>query len=182
MLGPAHILTRRALAALDVDAVRFDSPARLRGRLPVGSDLHKPARLRQLLTWANPRLQPHLAIVMIDQDGDRGRRKLLDDIRETLLLQVVLAVSVQEFESWLLADRECLGEIVSSLGRGTSKPETLKRGEAKKRLANALSEEELDHAETRLRIVSECDLEVLAKRCPSFSRYMSDLKSAASAG
>src|SRR5882672_1918227 len=79
MLGPAHLLVRRAASetwAVEATDIRFDAPQRFKARVPRGSDLHSEQKLRQLLTWVFPIQQPDLAIVLVDADGDlqRGNR------------------------------------------------------------------------------------------------------------
>ena len=73
-LGAAHILARRVIASesrVPEPAIRFVAPLRLvTGRRHAGSDLLDRKKLRRLLTW--PIEPPSLAIVFVDEDGDRS--------------------------------------------------------------------------------------------------------------
>src|SRR5947209_6964249 len=81
MLGPAHLLARRALSAaksVPENAIRFEQPLRTRrGRIARGSMLHDAQTLRELMTWGAPQRRPDLALVLVDCDGDPGRKTRL---------------------------------------------------------------------------------------------------------
>ena len=138
-LGPGHVLVRRATAAarsIPEAAVVFEEPLRTRrGRLARGSDLHNASTLQQLLTWGSRDRQPHLAIVLIDSDGDAGRKaRVAATLQEQDVLKVI-AMAVKEFEAWLIADHRA---VANALGKGPDSlgsPESLAPRAAKEGLA-----------------------------------------------
>src|SRR5262249_16615938 len=77
--GPGHELVRRCIvhsSPLKEGAVIFVAPLRLKtGRIPKGSDLLHRASLRQLLQWARPEHRPRFAIILVDCDGNNGRKQ-----------------------------------------------------------------------------------------------------------
>jgi hypothetical protein len=176
-LGAAHVLVRRVSAearGCDPGEIRFEAPLRRRGRLPRGSDLVHPPTLRQLLSWARPALQPDVAIVLVDADGDRQRRTRLGREVGALLLPRVIAAAVQEFETWLAADDACCNQVIGSAPCAGRNLEKMKPREARTLLAAVIGGREA--SALRRRLAAECDLAVLAKRCKSFDRLMSDLE------
>jgi hypothetical protein len=133
--------------------------------------------LRQLLSWAKPELQPDLAIVLVDQDGDASRRKLLDSV--PTMLPVVLAVSVREFEAWLIADEAALSAAASLDVPRFPAPDRMKPGEAKKHLADVCGRSSEDAHAIRSTIARKCDLDAVCRRCRSFDRFCRDLATCA---
>jgi hypothetical protein len=181
--GPAHALVARCIVQVGWvprAAVQFEQGLRkATTALPRGSDFLEPKILRRLLSWASAEVRPHLALVLIDEDGFSERYSALARvIADRLPLPpAIVAVCRQEFESWLLADEECVASVLGApIGRGD--PETWEPGLAKKLLAemSQMSSGEAPHT-VRRRIVEECNLEALA-RCQSFQRFLSDLEQA----
>src|SRR5581483_11436552 len=120
--GPAHELIRRCVArdaAVPLPAVLFQCPLRARGRHPKGSDLLDRRTLRQLLTWPAPHRRPDLAIVLVDQDGAPDRRMTLRQLTEGISLPHVIAVAIQEFDAWLIADH---GAVAGTLATKPPNP------------------------------------------------------------
>lgn len=150
-LGPAHLLIRRATAAgagVPEGAVRFVAPVRKStGAHYRGSDLLRPENLRrivaahQLPVAGHPLV--HRVVVLVDQDGDPDRERMLVD---AVGARAIVGVAVKEFEAWL---------------HGHPNPESLARGQAKADLRDRAVRE------ARARAV---DLDELARRCPSFGR------------
>ena len=185
MLGPAHILARRALTearGLSAGDVRFDSPLRTRtGRLPRGSDLLHPRTLLQLLTWARPSRQPDLAIVLVDADGDRQRRRKIQSTAAKAAVPTVVAVAAQEFEAWRIADHKALSRVLRTDIDPVVKPERLQPAEAKTTLAAWLSRSGAETpSEARRQIAAVCDLGVVKRRCRSFEQFLGDLRTVVS--
>lgn len=181
-LGPAHLLFRRALVStrsLQPSAVVFEEGQRAvigrRPRVPRGSDLLKRSVLRTILTWPTPTGQPDLAVVLVDRDEDSKRASKLRRYCGALLCPVVVAVAVEEFEAWLVADDASVGRVLQTEFRTLAKPETLSPGEAKRSLRAAIARGEIDAMEARRRIALACDLAIVAKRCRSFTRLLKDL-------
>lgn len=178
--GPAHFLITGALAFarhIPAKAIQFEQGLRIRGRLPKGSDLLSKKKLRQLLTWADPARRPELAIVLVDADGDSSRRDQLLALTEDLPVPKVIAVAVQEFESWLIADPDALARVVGPSAHLDRPPESLTRGEAKKLLADwcARTEEQRSGEEIRLSL-AQVEPVRLKDRSASYARLIDDLR------
>lgn len=175
LLGAGHILMRRAISkarSIPEPAIRFESPLRTRGRIPRGSDLHNERTIRQLLTWLNPSLTPDLVVVLIDCDGEHDRKRRLEGHVAGLPCTKVIALAVEEFEAWLLADVATLAGLAAPRAyRG--RPESLKPGEAKAEFSAYFPREAL--RETRMKVAHTCDLDVVAKECASFADVLHDI-------
>src|SRR5687767_13026917 len=111
-LGAGHLLIRRLLThatSIDPSDIVFCSPMRVPpGRHAKGSDLINPTAVRRLLSWPRREQVPHLAIVLVDADGDGQRGTRLRAALAQIQVTHVVAVAIQEFEAWLIADHECL--------------------------------------------------------------------------
>lgn len=161
-LGPVHFLVRRLVSDLhgmDEPAVQFEAPLRTRAREVRGSDLLVRATLRQLLTWLQPGTRPHLAIVLVDADGDVTRHASLEAMIAGLPTRdiAVIAVAVQELESWLVADAAASGVA------HVDNVEGLEPRDAKAMLSSDRT--------VRASIAKRVDLERLRTRSPSFARF-----------
>jgi hypothetical protein len=182
-LGPAHRLVRRAIAHVsDVPgaAVSFQQHKRFEGRQPKGSDLRRAEALKQLLNYdelyADRPPVPELAVLLIDQDGEAGRRQSLEETVERVRTGAeptrCIAVAVQEFEAWLVAD---VGTIQYVLGEetvdATENPEALEPGEAKR----TFQDWGLDTPSTRCDVVERVELDEIARRCDAFEAFLSDI-------
>jgi hypothetical protein len=185
-LGSAHLLVRRCLErsrGLDASLVRFEEPLRTgRGRLARGSNLHSPATLRPLLFWADPSKQPDLAIVLVDADGDDDRQALLDSALDGIHIETVVAVSIQEFEAWLLADPDALKSVLRQPLAPPKPPEKLARRQAKELLHEWCEQHarSRDEAEIRRDLARESNLDTLARQCPAFALFLRKLQAARS--
>ncbi|WNG53458.1 DUF4276 family protein [Archangium gephyra] len=176
-LGAAHLLVRRCLErtrALDPHFIQFEEPLRSRGKLARGSMLHSRATLRPLLFWADEDLRPDLAIVLVDADGKEERQAELDSALENLMVEAVVAVAIQEFEAWLIADSEALESVLRRSLSAPRPPERLGRRQAKE-LLQQWSEEHAskqEPAEIRRQLVQASDLDTLARGCPAFAEFL----------
>lgn len=184
--GPAHVLVRRMMAEDFKLEPRFDVPLRHRAREACGSDFKRAATLKKLLSWLRPDLRPDLAIVMIDRDGDRQIRTQLQRATGHVSVPRVIAMAVEEFEAWLIADAGATAEILGAPVQG-GQPERLAPREAKQLLGAHLSRridrstsKPLTERSLRLALAEACDLDVLTKRCRSFKTFRGDLKAAVS--
>lgn len=183
MLGPAHVLVRRAIErarGIHRDEVRFEAPLRVPpGRLPRGSDLLSKAQLTKLMSWPRPGSAPDLAIVLVDADGDKQRKRKLEAAIQNAPVSHVVAVAIQEFEAWLVADHAAVAGIIGrSVGfeRPPSHPEKLPPRDAKYQLSLWLGEASgQDDGALRRQLADGCDLGLLSKRCRAFSRFLSEL-------
>jgi hypothetical protein len=180
-LGSAHLLVRRCLEksrGLTADTVRFEEPLRTpRGRLARGSILHSRDTLRPLLFWAGPIKEPDLAIILVDADGDEDRQRLLDNAIEGVFVEAVVAVAIQEFEAWLVADPGALKTVLRQTLSTPKPPEKLPRRQAKELLQQWCEQHarSRDAAELRRDLARQCDLDTLAQRCTSFAAFLRKL-------
>jgi len=181
-LGSAHLLVRRCLErvrGVDPSAVRFEAPLHnTRGKVVKGSMLHSRDTLRPLLFWGGANKQPDLAIVLVDADGDAGRQRLLDEAIEGVPVKAVVAVAIQEFEAWLVADPDALKSILRKPLSVPKSPEKLSRREAKELLQQWCEEHarSRDAAELRRDLARQCDLDTLAQKCTAFASFLSKLE------
>jgi hypothetical protein len=180
-LGAAHFLVRRCLGhvcSLDAESVHFEEPLRHQGRLAYGSVLHGRNTLRRLLSWADERKRPDLALVLVDADGKDDRQEELDAAIEGVPVRAVVAVAIQEFEAWLIADGEALEVLFRKpLMLPGKSPERLGRRKAKE-LLQQWSDEHASRQppdELRRELARTCNLGTLAHRCPAFSKFLRKL-------
>lgn len=179
-LGPAHLLIRRALVhARDLPeaSVQFERPLLLgTGREARGSDLLVSKRLGQLLTYppVSNRPSPHLAVLLVDEDGESGRRADLHNAvpQSASGPLVVVAVAVREFESWLISDPQACKQL--GLSDPPNAPEGLDPGEAKAWLSEQATQ---DKKATRRDLACTIDLEKATERCPSLQELIQSLGS-----
>jgi hypothetical protein len=180
-LGSAHLLVRRCLEkARDLDAslVSFEEPLRTgRGKLARGSILHSSTTLRPLLFWADPARQPDLAVVLVDADGDEERQKLLDSATGDIPVETVVAVAIQEFEAWLVADPAVVQAVLRQPLTLPKPPEKLSRRQAKELLQQWCEQRarSRDAAEIRRDLARQCDLDTLARQCTAFALFLRKL-------
>lgn len=178
-LGAAHLLVRRSLArawSRQPLSFVFHEPLRMRsGRSAQGSQLLDRRNLRQLHDWARPDRAPHISIVLVDGDEVRDRRESLSSALEAIERpRWVVAIAVQEFEAWLIADQQVLKLLGQPVPDQSPDPENLKRREAK-RLLDTWIEKLPDANDARRELAQKLDLDVLSRRCPSFARFLADI-------
>jgi hypothetical protein len=179
-LGPGHVLVRRIVAMeanCPIEAVRFVAPLRLRGRSVRGSDLLVPATLRKLVAFPPTVRRPDLAVILLDEDGDKGRAGLAAELHGTVV-PAILGVAVPEFEAWLLADHACLN---STLGVSVSAPpsaEALARGGAKTLLGQLMTSAGVASGRInsiRCQLAENCSLHLL-RGFVSAERFIKELR------
>jgi len=180
LLGPGHILISGAITlarGIPHEGIHFEQPLRTRGRLAKGSDLISRTTLRQLLTWADPARRPDLAVVLVDADGDSSRRRTLLAETNALPVTKIIAVAVEEFEAWLVADQKAVAEVLGSKARLDDRPEKLPRREAKRLLASwcGQPDESRSGEMIRLSLARHADPSRLRARSASYAQLVEDL-------
>lgn len=177
-LGSAHILLRRAIASsrtLPVSGVLFHEPLRTRGRLAKGSDLHNERTLAQLLTWPVASRRPDISVVLVDADGDIRRKDRLSAAVAAVPGTKLIAVAVQEFESWLIADQRALADVLGVAPAYPGPPESLAPTVAKEQLAGWSASAGKDGAAARRSLAAVCDLDEVARTCSAFAELRREL-------
>ena len=118
-------------------------------------------------------------IVLVDADGETSRKRDLEAMVSDMPGTKMVAVAIQEFEAWLVADGAALVAVLaSSPSKVPQQPESLGRGEAKGLLKD-LSAAVVDQRDARLSLAEHLDLEVVAKKCPAFATCLAELQSLA---
>jgi hypothetical protein len=189
LLGPAHLLVRRCIAEgteVPAEAISFEVPLLLRGRIARGSDLRVCKNLHKLLAWPRPEDVPDLAIVLIDADDDLQIRAHLTrcmEQRPLLRPTAPVGVAFQEFESWLLGDQNAVHAVVDHAYDGLPDREGMACGEAKRILQGWLATAHPDDPdarnEARKEIVIRASLDEMARRCRTFDEFRRNLIAAA---
>lgn len=182
-LGPAHLLVRRCLAdarRIPENAVRFEAPKRTaRGRIAVGAELYdRRVTLRQLLVWPMTPKQParpELAVVLVDCDAEPGRKQKLEGWVSDLPGTRIIAVAIQEFEAWLIADTVALNKALGAGPSTAPDPESMKPRQAKELLASWVGAQSRTDRDIRRTLAEICDLDVVAKRCSAFGEFRKEL-------
>jgi hypothetical protein len=160
-------------------AIEFLEPLRVRGRMPRGSDLLSRQTLRQLLTFVAWR--PDLAIVFVDCDGQPSRTRLMQKHLEGIGTPHLLAVAVQEFESWLLAGRETVARASGTSVADPGPVEDLAPREARELLARSIAGCGRTPKQVRQAIAAELDIELVRRRCRAFDEFVRELGAAVGA-
>ncbi len=177
-LGPAHDLVSRCLTEggkVPDGAVLFVRPLRLKGKVARGSDLLAPVSARKLLAWPPRSRAPSFAVVLADADGDPSRRPFLERVVAGAIVPAVVAVAVQEFEAWLIADHAAVSAATGMPFPTQKSPEEMKPREAKQVLADAIGRARREPQEVRRTIARTAALDVIASRCPAFHRFRAEL-------
>jgi hypothetical protein len=161
------------------EAILFDRPQNVRARTARGSDLLHERTLRQLLTWPKATQQPNLAVVVVDADGDNQKASRLRQTAESISGQpTIIAVAVQEFEAWLLADPAALASALGTSVQPIVSPEALAPRAAKQQLMTLLAARGTEGRLLRHELARTLQLVQLRNRCPSFNDFLRDLRAA----
>ena len=182
-LGSGHVLVRRCLEltrGVPAAAVRFEAPLRdRRGNVARGAALLQRETLRQLLSWPLPRMRPELVVVLVDCDEDPGRKARLEEIVAGIAVSTVIAVAVQEFEAWLVADHRAVCQALDATLSAPKEPERMARREAKGLLATWMGDRTaVDQRGIRRTLAGLCDLDIVRRRCTAFDQFLRDLDGA----
>jgi hypothetical protein len=156
------------------EAVRFVSPLRHRGKTARGSEFLVPKILRSLVTFPSNHRRPDLAVVLIDEDGDRSRQSLGAAL-EASVVPAVIGLACPEFEAWLIADHAALCAALRIAVDPS--PETMAPRAAKAFLASALSRAGIPEGgsdSVRRQLASICNLQML-QRLRTFELFQKEL-------
>jgi hypothetical protein len=105
--------------------------------------------------------------------------KLKSHVDGIALPPVVIAVAIQEFESWLLGDHPAVQSITATSFDQPKEPESMAPGEAKGLLSKWLTQApNLGMEQARRELAQRCDLDRVCRRCPSFATLVKDLRAA----
>ena len=167
--------------------VEFLSPL----RTPLGTSVRgstlrdRPRELLRLMTWIHPQRRPDLAVVFVDQDGDRKLRQTLVATLDQVTLPWVLVVPAPEYEAWLLADVATASRVLGVELQEPKDPESMAPGEAKRlflewsgrsqRTVDKVSTLRTTRRDARIEIFETCRLELL-RRQRSFEQFERDLR------
>jgi hypothetical protein len=124
--------------------------------------------------WPSAHRRPNVAVLLVDADGDNTRRASLAKHVEGISLTTVIAIAVQEFESWLLGDQAALNRVAGQVFPRPPAVEQMKPGDAKSRLAACLASGHDAHA-ARREIAHGLELVTLARECASFGQFVGDM-------
>lgn len=136
--------------------------------------------LAMLLRWANAEKRPDLAIVLVDEDGQRSRKDELDRVARDVPVVTVVAAAVREFEAWLIADADEVRTLLGSV-QSPSALELLPPREAKDLLIGWVTGKRQDERAIRVSLARSCRLDVVRERCPSFDLFLRELATGARA-
>lgn len=182
-LGPAHIIVQRILtegAQIPAPAIDFVEPLRTKtGARAQGSQLLKPRILDEILTgWRL--LAPSLIVLLVDSDDQPRveRAAILEAALTRHSLTGAVGIAVKEFEAWLIADANAIGQVIGKVDHDYQTPQALACGEAKQTLQKWIRE--IAHPSRQLmdirkEIATLMDLDVVSNRCPSFKSFRQSL-------
>jgi len=178
-LGPAHLLVRNAVVrarGIPENGVRFVEPQHVStGGRARGSQLLDLGVLRRLVYWPPNQRRPDLTVVLVDEDEEGARHRALVVALDDVPVPHVVAVAVREFESWLIADRTILRQVGGEACTPDGPIEALPRRRAKELLAAWCTDRQLESRVARMDIASGCDLDEVARQCPSFGEFLKGL-------
>ena len=179
--GPGHILVARSIEKIHnvpLNALRFESPLRtVTGRIARGSDLHHRESLRRLLTWAQPSVRPHAAVVLVDRNDEAQRKHRLSRYVEGLPGNIVISVATKEFEAWLISDQEAVTNVLCAPLPQIGLPQNLRAGEAKRLLAEWCRDHVpgRDQRTIRVNIANTIRISELERRSRSYNGFLREL-------
>ncbi|MEM9806767.1 MAG: DUF4276 family protein [Cyanobacteria bacterium P01_D01_bin.56] len=181
-LGPAHIIVQRILSEgiqIPAPAIDFVEPLRTKtGARPKGSQLLKPRILDEILiSW---RLSQPLIILLVDSDDQQPdeRTAILKNALTRNSLVGAVGVAVKEFEAWLIADANALGQVIGKVDNACQLPEKLACQEAKQNLqkwTQDIAYSSRTSIDIRRELASAMNLDTVANLCPSFKAFRQEL-------
>lgn len=192
-LGAAHILISRVIAHthnIPDEALHFFPGKRLgRTRRPRGSDLADERNIVQLGSYLTDNPQeppPDLIIFLVDRDAQRDRHLRLSAAcrrARPLHIERCVAVAVEEFEAWLIADADALRVRLPRAQGAAQHVESMERGAAKEHLQRLITEDanqrEIERAahtrNVRCDLARALDLDKLRRNAPSFETFIDEI-------
>jgi hypothetical protein len=116
--------------------------------------------------------------VLVDGDEDAGRKARLAEVVADLFVPKVIAVAVQEFEAWLIADHRAVCEVLAAAPAQPREPERMARRQAKELLVSWMGDRDgSGERGVRITLARTCDLDVVRRRCSAFEQFLRDLGS-----
>lgn len=132
-----------------------------------------------MLNWPPDDPRTDMAVVLVDEDRERGRYERLRSYVEDhpLLRQAIVAVARKEFESWLIAVPQSVHDRFGRLPPGSTDVESWDPGQAKLRLRelHAAGADAAARRADRIALAESIDLAELERRSTSFRRFKDDL-------
>ena len=113
--GAGHVLARRCVSrvgGMPDEAVSLIAPLALVRRMR-GSSVHDVQNVRRAMVSPDPANAPSLFVLLVDENGEKGRYRRLVEGTQGLLTPRVIGVARREFEAWLIADH---GAAATALG------------------------------------------------------------------
>ena len=117
-------------------------------------------------------------VLLIDEDGDRERRRQIGDAQGCSLSRLARAmgVAIRSFDAWMLAHEQALTDVLGRRIDRQPEPETIR--DPKRLCADLLagSPNRMAQSEMYARVADRVDIAVLSSRCQMgfgpFSRYV----------
>ncbi len=106
-------------------------------------------------------------ILLIDEDGERERRKQLEDAQNCTLSRLARAmgVAIKMFDAWMLADEKALTEVLGCTIARQRDPESIDEPKRVCERLRANGANEMAQREMYARVALRLDIDVLTSRC-----------------
>jgi hypothetical protein len=157
------------------EAITFIGPLRNGGRVIRGSMLLDRDVMRRALTFPVARRRPDFALILIDEDGDAGRRARLAAQLEDKDLAHAIGCAAPEFEAWLVGDHDAVRAHLGDV-QAPAAVEALAPRRPKALIREWSAERGKVERDVRRSLAALCDPARLAERCPSFEALFGELR------
>lgn len=126
---------------------------------------------KKALSWMHyaERERFDAVVLLIDEDGDRGRVQQIDDAQDDRTISRIaraLGVAIQTFDAWFLADKKALSEALESPVNRQPDPETDRAPKTRCKDLVGKTEAGLDLGELFCRCAQHIELKCVEQRCP----------------
>lgn len=107
-------------------------------------------------------------VLVVDEDGDRSRRRQFDDAQEhsDVALPRAIGLAIPTFDAWMLADERALSRALGCIVQRQPDPEQVPSPKQLCERLHADSRCEVGLREVYATVASLLDLDVLRRRCP----------------